>query len=269
METYEFIGKNVREATEKALIKLSLDIDDLDIEIIDSGSKGFLGFGSKDAKIKVTIINNEQFELSKSIKAKEIKEEPKTEEIKTEEPKTEEIKAEESKTEEIKTEEPKTEEILMKQSINIEAQKKIATEFLTQLFDSMGMKINMKVSAREKQIYITLTGEKLSIIIGKRGQTLDSLQYLVNLIVNKGDAPYIGVIIDAENYRQRRRETLEALAFSLAKKARTTGEIVVVEPMSAYERRIMHFALQNHKYVTTYSEGVEPYRNVVIKPKGK
>ena len=104
----------------------------------------------------------------------------------------------------------------------------------------------------------------MGILIGKRGQTLDSIQYLVNLVVNKGNAPYLSITIDTENYRQRRKETLESLAYNLAKKVKQTGKKVVLEPMNPYERRIIHSSLQNNKYVTTYSEGEEPYRNVVI-----
>ncbi len=101
-------------------------------------------------------------------------------------------------------------------------------------------------------------------MIGKRGQTLDSIQYLVSLVVNKGNSPYISILLDTENYRQRRKETLESLAYNLAKKVKQTKRNVVLEPMNPYERRIIHSSLQNDRYVTTYSEGEEPYRNVVI-----
>ena len=116
----------------------------------------------------------------------------------------------------------------------------------------------------EKHLSIELKGDEMGVLIGKRGQTLDSLQYLVSLVVNKGSAPYISIILDTENYRQRRKETLESLAFNLAKKVKQTKKNVVLEPMNPYERRIIHASLQNDRYVTTYSEGEEPYRNVVI-----
>ena len=105
-------------------------------------------------------------------------------------------------------------------------------------------------------------------MIGKRGQTLDSLQYLVNLVINKGTAPYVNVILDAENYRRKRKETLESLAHNLVKKARATRKKVVLEPMTSYERRIIHAALQSERGIDTYSEGDDPYRYVVISPKG-
>ena len=115
-----------------------------------------------------------------------------------------------------------------------------------------------------KQILINLEGEEMGAIIGKRGQTLDSLQYLTNLVVNKGEYAYMNVTIDTENYRVRRKETLEHLAFNLAKKAKHNRRNVTLEPMNPYERRIIHATLQNDRYVTTYSEGVEPFRYVVI-----
>lgn len=141
---------------------------------------------------------------------------------------------------------------------------KTAKEFLREMFVAMGIIVNIETELKEKQLLINLSGSDMGILIGKRGQTLDSIQYLVNLVVNKGDAPYLSITLDTENYRQRRKETLESLAYNLAKKVKQTGKKVVLEPMNPYERRIIHSSLQNNKYVTTYSEGEEPYRNVVI-----
>ncbi len=141
---------------------------------------------------------------------------------------------------------------------------KTAENFLREMFIAMGIIVKVTTKLKEKQMYIELSGDDMGILIGKRGQTLDSLQYLVNLVVNKGNAPYISIMLDIENYRQRRKETLESLAFNLAKKVKQTKKNVVLEPMNPYERRIIHSALQNDRYVTTYSEGEEPYRNVVI-----
>ena len=140
----------------------------------------------------------------------------------------------------------------------------VAKEFLREMFVAMGIIVNIETELKEKQLLINLSGSDMGILIGKRGQTLDSIQYLVNLVVNKGDAPYLSITLDTENYRQRRKETLESLAYNLAKKVKQTGKKVVLEPMNPYERRIIHSSLQNNKYVTTYSEGEEPYRNVVI-----
>ncbi len=139
-----------------------------------------------------------------------------------------------------------------------------AESFLREIFLTMGLIVKIKVEMKDKHLFMELTGDDMGILIGKRGQTLDALQYLVNLVVNKKSPYYISVMLDTENYRQRRRETLESLAFNLAKKVKHTRRNVVLEPMNPYERRIIHSALQNDRYVTTYSEGEEPYRNVVI-----
>jgi len=141
---------------------------------------------------------------------------------------------------------------------------KIAVTFLKEMFQAMKMNVSIETSLKEKQLAIELSGDEMGVLIGKRGQTLDSIQYLVSLVVNKGNSPYISILLDTENYRQRRKETLESLAYNLAKKVKQTKRNVVLEPMNPYERRIIHSSLQNDRYVTTYSEGEEPYRNVVI-----
>ncbi len=141
---------------------------------------------------------------------------------------------------------------------------KIAVTFLNEMFQAMHMNVSIETKLKEKQLSIELSGDEIGILIGKRGQTLDSIQYLVSLVVNKGNSPYISILLDTENYRQRRKETLESLAYNLAKKVKQTKRNVVLEPMNPYERRIIHSSLQNDRYVTTYSEGEEPYRNVVI-----
>ena len=141
---------------------------------------------------------------------------------------------------------------------------KIAVTFLNEMFQAMKMNVSIETSLKEKQLAIELSGDEMGVLIGKRGQTLDSIQYLVSLVVNKGNSPYVSILLDTENYRQRRKETLESLAYNLAKKVKQTKRNVVLEPMNPYERRIIHSTLQNDRYVTTYSEGEEPYRNVVI-----
>lgn len=141
---------------------------------------------------------------------------------------------------------------------------KIAVTFLQEMFQAMGIQVSIETQLKDKQLSIELSGEEMGVLIGKRGQTLDSLQYLVSLVVNKGNSPYVSILLDTENYRQRRKETLESLAYNLAKKVKQTKKNVVLEPMNPYERRIIHSSLQNDRYVTTYSEGEEPYRNVVI-----
>lgn len=195
-------GKSVESVLEEIMKELGVSSkDDLEIEVIEEGSKGFFGIGSKDAVVKAKVkFNAEQ----------------------------------------------------------------VAKEFLREMFLAMGIVVEVTTELKDKHLLINLSGEDMGILIGKRGQTLDSIQYLVNLVVNKGNAPYLSITLDTENYRQRRKDTLESLAYNLAKKVKRTGEKVVLEPMNPYERRIIHSSLQGDKYVTTHSEGEEPFRRVVV-----
>ena len=142
----------------------------------------------------------------------------------------------------------------------------IAKDFLNKVFGAMGISADIKVeyTEEEKNMFINVQGEDMGTLIGKRGQTLDSLQYLVSLVVNKDVEGYVKVKLDTENYRERRKETLENLAKNIASKVRKTGHSVTLEPMNPYERRIIHSALQGDEYVETHSEGEEPYRKVVV-----
>jgi len=143
----------------------------------------------------------------------------------------------------------------------------VVEKFLDELSTAMGMAVQVEVNRKDKHLYVNLIGQNMGVLIGKRGQTLDSLQYLTNLVVNRCGVPEFSVILDTENYRKRRRETLEGLAVSLARKVKATKKNVVLEPMSRYERHIIHMVLQRDNVVKTFSEGNEPYRNVVIAPK--
>ena len=142
----------------------------------------------------------------------------------------------------------------------------IASDFLKDVFAAMNMTVvvDVKYNADDNEMNIDLSGDDMGALIGKRGQTLDSLQYLVSLVVNKGNEDYIRVKVDTENYRERRKSTLENLAKNMAYKVKRTRRPLHLEPMNPYERRIIHSALQNDKFVTTHSEGEEPYRHVVI-----
>lgn len=153
----------------------------------------------------------------------------------------------------------------------IRARKEVTLEdkavgFLSQVFGAMNLPVTVETSysEEEKELSINLAGDDMGILIGKRGQTLDSLQYLVSMVINKGSEGYIRVKLDTENYRSRRKETLETLAKNIAYKVKRTKRPVSLEPMNPYERRIIHAALQSDKYVTTRSEGEEPFRHVVI-----
>ena len=142
-------------------------------------------------------------------------------------------------------------------------------KFLQDMFGAMQLTVQIETGydMDEKTIVVDLSGEEMGVLIGKRGQTLDSIQYLVSLVVNKGEEEYIRVKVDTENYRERRKETLESLAKNISYKVKRTRRPVSLEPMNPYERRVIHAALQNDKYVVTRSEGVEPYRHIVISPK--
>lgn len=142
----------------------------------------------------------------------------------------------------------------------------VAINFLKKVFASMNLVVEVKVDYNKEEGYVNidLSGDDMGVLIGKRGQTLDSLQYLVSLVINKESTSYLKVKVDTENYRERRKETLENLAKNIAYKVKRTKHSVSLEPMNPFERRIIHSALQNDKYVETHSEGEEPYRRVVI-----
>lgn len=153
-----------------------------------------------------------------------------------------------------------------KKVLNLEDEKAKAQRFLREVLDAMEVKAEIRVKVMNDSLYINLSGPKMGIIIGRRGQTLDSLQYLVSLVVNKEreKEDYVKVVLDTEDYRRKREETLNRLARRLADKVIKSGKKVELEPMNPYERRIIHSALQNYTEITTYSEGEEPYRKVII-----
>lgn len=144
---------------------------------------------------------------------------------------------------------------------------KKAVKILTKIFDCMKMNVDISVQEADGYMRIDLTGPDLGVLIGRRGDTLDAIQYYINLAANKDTEKRTRFVLDIEGYRQRREETLNKLAYRLAEKARRKGKDVVLEPMNPHERRVIHTALQNHKDVFTYSEGEEPYRKIIISPK--
>ncbi len=277
MEYMEFSAKTVQDAITDACTHFIVTSSSLEYEVIDEGSAGFLGIGSKPAKIKARI-KSEEIEEAKSVFKEEPKKEEKKEvkkenkevnkEIKKEnkdikkEVKKEEKASVKSENKEVKKEEPKKREI----NVNAAEVEKKASDFLSDVLKKMEIEneIKAKYDASENCLNIEIAGEDMGVLIGKRGQTLDSLQYLVSLVVNKGTKEYIRVKVDTENYRERRNKTLENLAKNMAFKVKRTRRSVTLEPMNPYERRVIHSALQNDNYVTTHSEGEEPYRKVVI-----
>lgn len=300
MEFREFSAKTVDEAITKASIEFETSSENLEIQVVSQGKAGFLGFGAKPAIIKAAkketteIFPEEKAEpVKKSAPAK--KEEKKTEkplavkeekkeqkreykkETKKETRKENPVKAQEKSQEaapaEKKPEEKTREErkVFVRTEEEISQIKEEAMKFLTGVFNAMGLQVQIKMEYKNEEgnLNIDFEGEDMGILIGKRGQTLDSLQYLTSLVVNKGRQGYIRVKLDTEDYRNRRKETLENLARSIAYKVRKTRRPVSLEPMNPYERRIIHSALQGNRYVETYSEGNEPYRHVVVKLKNR
>lgn len=203
MEYIQISAKTVDDAITEALIQLGVTSEQLEYEVIEKGSAGFLGINSKKAIIKA--------------RKKETLEDK-------------------------------------------------VRSFLDEMFRTMNMEVVIELTYDEasRNMDIELKGTDMGILIGKRGQTLDAIQYLVSIVANKDSEEYIHVKLDTENYRKRRRETIENLAKNLAYKVKRTKKAVTLEPMNAYERRIIHSALQSDKYVSTYSEGEEPYRHVVV-----
>ena len=201
MVSVEKTAKTKDEAIALALEELGAQIDDVQVDVIEEGSKGFLGIGNKDAVVKVTVVPNPE---------------------------------------------------------------KRAKSFLGGLFDIMGEDVTVETSIDDDTMNVELSGPDMGIVIGKRGETLDALQHLTSLCVNRGDNEFLKVSLDTENYRAKRVAALESLAGKLANKVMKTRRNTTLEPMNAYERRIIHTALQDHEYVTTYSIGQGVNRKVVI-----
>ena len=303
----QFSAKTKSEAITKACIELGVSSDQLEIQVISEGSNGFFGIGSKPAVIKVRKIEpvseeEEMTEIVETVKLDSFKEEaPVQEEKKTEaiKPVKKEIKepkavsekprqpkpvkeraAKEKQPREFR--EPKEKQVrekttkpvkpveILTDPEEIKEVENRAKVFLRDVFASMNLgevEITSEYNTTDGSLEVDFEGEDMGILIGKRGQTLDSLQYLTSLVVNKGKSNYIRVKLDTEDYRKRRKETLENLARGIAYKVRKTRKPVILEPMNPYERRIIHSALQGNKFVETVSEGEEPYRHVVVKLK--
>lgn len=229
MEFKEFSAKTVNDAITAACQEFTVTSDRLEYEVVEEGSSGFLGFNAKAAVIKARV--KEEAEATPVV------------------------------------EEKKVEASEKKASTEITADVcKIATEFLDGVFKAMNLEVvvDTKFNKEECTLDVDLNGAEMGMLIGKRGQTLDSLQYLVSLVVNKETENYVKVKVDIENYRQRRKETLENLAKNISYKVKRTKRPFSLEPMNPYERRIIHSALQNDKFVTTHSEGEEPFRRVIV-----
>lgn len=257
-------AKTVDDAITEALIQLGVTSDQLDYEVIEKGSAGFLGIGVKQAVIEARrkIIEKEPVkEVIKEVVRKPVKEVEKVQK--------ELVKVKSEKEISVKEEKKVKEPVFVKKEVELsevtEETKSAVVTFLQNTLSAMNMEVEITSNVdNEGVLSIDMKGENMGILIGKRGQTLDSLQYLANRVANKHQEGYVRVKLDTENYRKRRQETLENLAKNIAFKVKRTRHAVSLEPMNPYERRIIHAALQGDSSVTTHSEGEEPYRKVVV-----
>ena len=269
MEDYITVSaKTLDDAITEALVQLGVTSDRLDYIVVEKGSEGFLGIGRKQAVIKARR-KREEKPVEETVEESKV-ETPVKEEVKPEK-KTEKKPAKEhshtkknvrEEKPEVKSEPKKEVELAKVESQTIETCEK----FIYDVMNAMDMD-DVKVTSvvdEEGALSINMEGSNMGILIGKRGQTLDSLQYLTNRVANKMQDGYVRVKLDTEDYRRRRKETLENLAKNIASKVKRTRKTVSLEPMNPYERRIIHSALQSDPAVSTHSEGEEPYRRVVV-----
>lgn len=237
MRTVEAVGKTKEEAVEAALRELGTTIENVTIQYDEQKSGGIFGFlAKKEYRVKVTQISESTNESTIATKAPV--------EEKTVEAPVEKVSVEASELEER------------------------ARKFVEEVFESIGISdVEINTSTEEDNIVIKVFGESASRLIGRRGESLDSLQMLANLAVNKGESDYVRVLLDIENYRSKREESLKKYANKMARQATKQRRIIKLEPMNPYERRIIHASLKDDRYVKTYSEGKDPYRRIVIEPK--
>ena len=275
-------AKTLDDAITEALIQLGVTSDRLEYNVIEKGSAGFLGIGMKQAVIEAwkkedkdeeeflkaveeTIRENpvkEYFVKEDDVKEHQAEEAAKKEEAVREEKTEKEEASANAKEEKSEPVSVKEKELLAK----VEDETiRYVEQFVKDTLKAMDMDVEITSSIdKDGALYVDMKGENMGILIGKRGQTLDSLQYLANRVANKHQSGYVRVKLDTENYRARREETLKHLAKNIAHKVKRNRRPVILEPMNPYERRIIHSTLQSDPYVTTHSEGEEPYRKVVV-----
>lgn len=259
MDYTEKWGKDIDEAVSLALIDLKVSREDVEVTVLEEPTKGFLGLGAKLAKVRVEKKKPPQPEKpaqpEKTPKAKEAKAEAKQKDRKPEK----------------KQNTQNTKKSIVLDDVDISELKPVeeheALSFLKDITEKMGLDLAFRARVGEDIVYIEMNGKDSRTVIGKRGQTLDAIQYLASLVVNKDNEKYTKVVVDAENYRAKREKTLEQLANRLAAKVVKTRKHVRLEPMNPYERKVIHATLQKNPNITTRSEGEEPYRRVVIELK--
>ena len=274
MDYAEKWGKDEEEAIRLALIDLKLSREEVDVIVLEESSKGFFGIGSKLAKVRV----QKKAVLEETVeKAKEVEKVTPIANVQSEAPrentKKEFVKKERKEHKEVR-EHKAAKKVEVIESIREEKPADLvavetspALDFLKDVTTKMGIDVTVTAAENENSIYIDINGKDSGTVIGKRGQTLDALQYLTRLVVNKDDEKYKRVVVDAENYRAKREKTLQQLANRLADKVVKTRRSVRLEPMNPYERKIIHATLQSNPKITTKSEGEEPYRRVIIELK--
>lgn len=269
MKQIEKTGRTVEEALELALIEMDLSADEVTYEVLEKDSKGLFGFGAREARIRVTQkegvkedsvlpeIDAGLFELEESLLTKREKQA----EAVIEKPAP--VAKPESKPE-IKPEleqQPKADEPTPAPPGQSAA---LVEEYVQTIVNAIGVDALVEAQETEDMVEATIQGEGMALIIGKRGSTIDALQYLASLALNRGQNQYMHVSLDSENYRQKRQQALESLAKRMAEKAKRQRKDIMLNPMNSYERRIIHTSLQKDPLVSTRSEGKDPYRKVII-----
>ena len=249
MDFKEYSGKTVEEALTNATVDMGITSDEVVYEVIEKGSAGFLGFNAKPAVIKARKKVESDYESEKNAAE-------------------EETSCEEKENTKEMISESREDNTVDKDGITLSDEdcRNHINKFLGDVFKAMELEVQIDIKRNEEEncYDIDLKGNDMGVLIGKRGKTLDSLQYLLNLTINKNSDSFIKVRLDTENYRQRRKETLENLSRNVANKVKRTKKPVILEPMNPMERMIIHSSLQNDRFVSTHSEGEEPYRHVVV-----
>lgn len=257
MDYTEKWGVDVEEAVQLALLDLKVSREEVEVTVLEEPTKGFLGLGAKLAKVRV--------EKKKPVEEKKEKPaKPAKKQVKTPEKKNYEKKSQESKKEE-NISNIALDDVDINELTAVEEHE--ALTFLKDITEKMGLKLEFSAKTGKDMVYLEMNGQDSRTVIGKRGQTLDAIQYLTSLVVNKDNKKYTKVVVDAENYRAKRQKTLEQLANRLAAKVIKTKKYVRLEPMNPYERKVIHATLQKNPNITTRSEGEEPYRRVIIELK--
>ncbi len=284
MRSIEAQGKSVDEAIFRGLDQLGLSIDEVDIEILEEGGKRFLGIGTKQCVVRLTEREKEEVERILLQQEKQQEEQRKErEERRLQRPPQDRPQRTEARpqqgnrdrhSERDRYPRPNGQRNAIGRQPSQSNRKQInwgqpieggaEAEFLRGMLQKMGLKCQVDCFIDEQCLYMRVSGDNMGVLIGRRGDTLNALQYLTSLVANRGEGPYRRVIVDTENYRVKREETLVRLARRMAEQVKRTGKPMALEPMNPYERRVLHATLQGNASVTTHSEGEEPHRHVVI-----